>query len=904
MAHGDRQEGEHVQSSTAPARPDAASSPANREVDASPCVTVIVSFFNQQQWVESVLDSVRAQTADNIQLIITDDGSTDGTAGRIDSWCERFFPDAVIVRPPRTVGRPAVLNLAAASARGAYLMLLRGDDHMPPDRVERQVAALMSAPPEIGVVVSDLVCVDAAGDPTGYRRPMRSAPAPEGDILRRFVADPEVAGASGLMIRRALLDTIGPWDEELGAADFDFVLRLAQLTHFRYLPFEAVLCRTDEELPATARPGAMADDHARALLRLRGHDPELDVLIDQRVGQLASAMHEQSYRRNRTRRLLLLSLWRTRRPKCLRQLVASFLRSLVSPFTAARRTLDSVRRLWPRRRIEAVTSPIGGALAAVIGGSMISGLLEASLLVIIASVATSLAGTEGAAIPLIGPLEVWLETPGALVAVGFAILAAYAAIEVLVGIIGARLVARTTYEVRDTILGGYARATWPSKESLEGTALVQLATMNANKVSASINDVVAVLSSGSSFLILIAAALFVDPIAAVFVVVAVGVVMSATVPLTVIAGRKQRELADANREYLAEVQQLSALTREIEVFGVQTESLDTSDHINRIQAQLVGQSRFYGRTNTTIFKSSGLVLVLGLLATVLATDASDIARLSAVALVLLRSVSYGQGVQRSWHQINETAPWFDQLERDLALFEPVPPTPATNAERSTAPLELRLEGLSFRYDETTPVIDDLDFTFEAGHCVGIVGSSGAGKSTLAELLLGLRQPTSGRILVDGMDRADLSQHEWAGSIAWVRQEPVLIRGSILDNVRFHRPWITDDMARQALAESNILDEILGWPGGLSSDPGTLGAHVSGGQKQRIAIARALAGRPRMLILDEPTSALDEDSENRVTEALARQRGEMTIAVIAHRPTTLASCDALLRLGPEIELTDR
>lgn len=892
-----------MQSSTAPLRPDAASTPVTVDADGAPCVTVIVTFYNQQQWVESALDSVRAQTADNIQLIITDDGSTDGTAGRIDAWCERFAPEAVVVRPPQNVGLPAVLNLAAASARGEFLMILNGDDQLTPDRVERQAAALMSAPPEVGVVVSDLVCVDEAGNPTGARRPDGSVPVPEGDILRRFIAESVLPGSPGLMVRRSLLETIGPWDEDLAADDFDFVLRLAQVTHFRYVPFDAAIYRIHGD-SLTRKVGLMADNRATALLRLRGDDREIDALIDRRVGQLASAMHEHDYRRNRTRQLLLLSLWRTHRPKCVRQLAGSLGRSTLSPFAAARRTLTTVRRLWPRRRIEAVSSPILGSLAAVIGGSMISGLLEASLLVIVASVATTLTGTEGAAIPVIGPLSVWLETPGILVGVGFGILAAYAAIEVAVGWVGARLVARTTYEVRNTVLERYARATWASKESLEGTALVQLATSNATKVGGSINDVVGIVAAGSSFLILIAAALVVDPVAAVFVVAAVAVVMTATIPLTVIAGRKQRELADASRAYLAEVQQLSALTREVEVFGVQTESLHTADEINRSQARLVGQSRFYGRVNTTIFKTSGLVLVLGLLATVLATDASDIARLSAVALVLLRSVSYGQGVQRSWHQINETAPWFDQLERDLALFDPVTPGPAVAPPRAATPLELRLDGLSFRYDETTPVIEDLNFTFEAGQCVGIVGPSGAGKSTLAELLLGLREPTSGRILADGIDREEISRHEWAGSIAWVRQEPVLIRGSILENVRFHRPWVTDEMARQALAEANILDEILGWPAGLATDPGTLGAHVSGGQKQRIAIARALAGKPRMLILDEPTSALDEDSETRVTEALARQRGEVTIAVIAHRPTTLASCDTLLRLGPGIEMTPR
>jgi len=171
---------------------------------------------------------------------------------------------------------------------------------------------------------------------------------------------------------------------------------------------------------------------------------------------------------------------------------------------------------------------------------------------------------------------------------------------------------------------------------------------------------------------------------------------------------------------------------------------------------------------------------------------------------------------------------------------------------------------------------------------------GSGKSTLADLLLGLRSPDSGQITAFLGDEP-ITAAAWRSSVAFVRQEPHLIAGSIIENVRFFRPWISNDDVLEALRAAHILSDVHTWPDGLDTDPGTLGHRLSGGQKQRIAIARALAGKPRLLVLDEPTSALDPVSEQHITETITELSGSTTVVVIAHRLSTIEDADVVLRV---------
>jgi len=554
-----------------------------------------------------------------------------------------------------------------------------------------------------------------------------------------------------------------------------------------------------------------------------------------------------------------------------------------------------LRQSWPQRRLEHIALPMTGSLALIGVLAVLVGTIEAAILVIVASVATSLA--ELGDTTLLSPLGLDGVSPKGLIAIGVGLIGCYAVVEALSASTAARLISRTTLAVRERVLDSHAAAAWVDKEQLEGTALVQLATMNAMLSSNMALQMASFTTSILNFAALIAAALIIDPIAAMLVVIGVGGLIAISLPLTAVARTQQRASALVNRDFVAAVQEHSALSREVEVFDVHEESLRPIEALSRRHSTLLFRSTLLTKLNTTVYKASALLLILVLLFVAVAVGTNDVAAFAGVASVLLRSVSYGQGAQRSWHTLGENTAWLDQLEDDLERLEREPPV-LDLVDRSTAtptkPISIEFEQVSFAYTPAAPVLTHASASIDAGAFVGLIGPSGSGKSTLADLLLGLRAPQSGTITARS-NGISLTQAAWRASVAFVRQEPLLIAGSIIDNVRFYRPWITDDAVRDALRAAHILEEALVWPEGLETDPGTLGHRLSGGQKQRIAIARAIAGNPRLLILDEPTSALDPRSEQRVTETIDELRGTTTIVVIAHRLSTIERADLVLRI---------
>src|SRR5581483_3394013 len=222
-----------------PPRPGVSPGPPRRMSQASepaPRATVVVTCFNQEQWIEQALDSVAAQTEPDLQLIVTDDGSRDGSRARIDHWVANHDLPAEVVASERNVGLPAMLNRAMRRFRGRYVVVLNGDDSMEPDRVASQAAALDHARETVGVVYSDLRVVDVGGVATGEILPPPAIEQPEGHLLLRLISAPTF-GMGVVMFRRRILETIGPWDESLVADDYDFLLRVAAADfEFMYLP--------------------------------------------------------------------------------------------------------------------------------------------------------------------------------------------------------------------------------------------------------------------------------------------------------------------------------------------------------------------------------------------------------------------------------------------------------------------------------------------------------------------------------------------------------------------------------------------------------------------------------------------------------------------------------------------
>jgi ATP-binding cassette, subfamily B, bacterial MsbA len=202
--------------------------------------------------------------------------------------------------------------------------------------------------------------------------------------------------------------------------------------------------------------------------------------------------------------------------------------------------------------------------------------------------------------------------------------------------------------------------------------------------------------------------------------------------------------------------------------------------------------------------------------------------------------------------------------------------------------------VSFWYAQNEPpALSHVEATIQAGEIVALVGPSGAGKTTLANLVPRFYRPQSGVVRVDGIDIAEVGLSDLRRTMAIVPQDPQLLRGSIVDNIRYGRLDATDDEVRAAAREANVDDFVSVLPDGYGTEVGDRGVRLSGGERQRIAIARAILRDPRILILDEATSALDSHSEALIEQALDRLLPGRTTLIIAHRLSTIRRAHKVL-----------
>ncbi|MGZ4706790.1 MAG: ABC transporter ATP-binding protein [Acidimicrobiales bacterium] len=461
---------------------------------------------------------------------------------------------------------------------------------------------------------------------------------------------------------------------------------------------------------------------------------------------------------------------------------------------------------------------------------------------------------------------------------------------------------------RTEVLDAFLDSTWELQavEQAGGlqTTLVTVIIQTRNALRAALETAVAL----SGLVVMLVASTAIAGWAALVVIAVLTGAALLVRPLLRSAHQASSGMWSHSASFATRIEELVGLAREIRVFdardGVEREAGEDIDGLsNAVFRSEAAAYRLTAVNNNLIY----LAAVGGLVA-LIAAGVDNPQPYIAMVLLLYRAVQYGRTLQTNYQGVLACMPYVDKLDEQLARYHAAARPRGT--EVLEAPLRsVRFEQVSFAYHPGRPALEHIDFELTAGEAIGVVGPSGSGKSTLQQLLLGLRQPDQGRVLVNGRRPEDYSSESWASMMTLVPQDAHLFDRSVRDNIVCFRDGISDADVVEAARAAHVLDEIEALPDGFDTPIGAGGGRFSGGQRQRLCIARALAGRPSLLVLDEPTSALDLVSEEAIRLTLEGLRGQVTLVIIAHRMSTLRICDRVIvidhgrieAMGPRAEL---
>lgn len=446
-------------------------------------------------------------------------------------------------------------------------------------------------------------------------------------------------------------------------------------------------------------------------------------------------------------------------------------------------------------------------------------------------------------------------------------------------------------ELRQRLAGSYLNASWAVHQAEPSGRLQELLSGFVGRVLAAVTAATQGLTAALSMVAFLLAGLVVQPIATLAVLVFLAGLAAILAPLRRAIRRAAQQSNRADLAFASTVAELGTLGREMQIFGVRAAFARRIAHL--IDAASDSQRRvqvlFGSLAPTYTFFAYGSVLIA--VAALTQVDRQDITSTGAAALLMLRSLTYGQQLVSVQGTVVSSLPAIDEVEDTITRYGAH--AAATGVRVLEGALPMNLRDVMFSYDGVRPALTDVNLTVAPGEVLAIVGPSGAGKSTLAQLLLGLRTPAAGQITIGDVPLAEVDRDWWTRQVSFVPQDPILFTGTIAENIRFFRDGIRDSDVREAAAQAHVLADIEALPNGFEAHLGERGASLSGGQRQRLSIARALAGRPSLLVLDEPTSALDGRSESLIRQTIVDLKGQTTVVIIAHRMSTIDMCDRVM-----------
>lgn len=438
----------------------------------------------------------------------------------------------------------------------------------------------------------------------------------------------------------------------------------------------------------------------------------------------------------------------------------------------------------------------------------------------------------------------------------------------------------------------YMGASWSAQDHLDQGALQQLIVTLPNGISSNLASLISHLSHFCIMAAMLIYALFTDAALTTLLVVVIGFSTFGFRPLRKwIRIRSSRAILEQQRLSQASAE-LSNLKFELQAFGVGHQAIKPLLQTVETEASLSEMaSRLRGAVVPVFTTLLYLAVTFGLV--VLAqTNSENFEKTGPILLVVLRSLSYGVSIQQAASSVAAVIPSIDVVTRESARLGMSHRAWGDHEFKKCVSLEL--ENVSFRYhgaDELS--LKEVSAAFHVGGKIGIVGPSGGGKTTLIRIALGVLDPTSGRVVLNGKELRSFNQSALARKVAVVPQSAAMLRGSVAYNLALFREEITEEDMWESLRIADLDREIRRLPDGLNTVIGTGHHQLSGGQQQRLAIARAFAGRPDLVVMDEPTSSVDALSEASISQAIDNLPVGVTVLIVSHRMRILEGCQQLV-----------
>ena len=370
----------------------------------------------------------------------------------------------------------------------------------------------------------------------------------------------------------------------------------------------------------------------------------------------------------------------------------------------------------------------------------------------------------------------------------------------------------------------------------------------------------------------------------------------------IILGRRVRRLSRENQDWIA----ASSGDASEQLLSVQTVQAFTHETLSRAKFRNVTERSFQSALSRILTRAimTAIVIFIAFSAVVgflwmgandVRTGVITVGELVQFMIYTIMVAGALGALSEIWGELQRAAGATERLVEMLnatdAVADPVSPIAAPDLRRG----EIVFDNVTFSYPSrpTISALNGVSLTVKPGESVALVGPSGAGKTTMIQLIQRFYDPSSGAILLDGVDLRDMARADFRRHIALVPQDPVIFADTARENIRFGRPDATDAEVEAAARAAAAHEFLIALPGGYDAYVGERGVMLSGGQKQRIAIARAILRDAPVLLLDEATSALDAESELAVQQAVEKLAQGRTTLIVAHRLATVKKADRIV-----------